>query len=110
MTMRRLPAFTWNIPLASLLILLALPPLTAAALAPLYDRHLGGHIYAPAAGGIMLFQHLFWFFGHPEVYVIALPFFGIVSEILPVFSRKPIFGYTTLIYATLGIAALSIAV
>ncbi len=58
----------------------------------------------------MLWQHLFWFFGHPEVYIIALPFFGIVSEIFPVFSRKPIFGYTTLVYATLAIAALSIAV
>ena len=74
------------------------------------DRHLGGHIYDPANGGVLLWQHLFWFFGHPEVYIIALPFFGIVSEIFPVFSRKPIFGYTTLVYATLGIAALSIAV
>ncbi|SIA93941.1 cytochrome c oxidase polypeptide I [Mycobacteroides abscessus subsp. abscessus] len=67
-------------------------------------------MFDPANGGVLLWQHLFWFFGHPEVYIIALPFFGIVSEIFPVFSRKPIFGYTTLIYATLGIAALSIAV
>ncbi|MDF2578484.1 MAG: cytochrome c oxidase subunit, partial [Microbacterium sp.] len=64
----------------------------------------------PANGGVLLWQHLFWFFGHPEVYIIALPFFGIVSEILPVFSRKPIFGYKTLIYATIAIAALSVAV
>ena len=74
------------------------------------DRHLGGHIFDPATGGAILWQHLFWFFGHPEVYIIALPFFGIVSEIFPVFSRKPIFGYSGLVYATLAIAALSIAV
>ncbi len=74
------------------------------------DRHLGAHIYDAANGGVLLWQHLFWFFGHPEVYIIALPFFGIVSEIFPVFSRKPIFGYTTLVYATLSIAALSVAV
>ncbi|MFD7842251.1 cytochrome c oxidase subunit I [Nocardia sp. NPDC059764] len=110
MTMFRLPIFTWNVVVASFLILLVFPLLTAAALALAYDRHLGGHIYDPGSGGTMLFQHLFWYFGHPEVYVIALPFFGIVSEIFPVFSRKPIFGYTGMVFATLGIAALSIAV
>ncbi|WP_084523863.1 aa3-type cytochrome oxidase subunit I [Nocardia inohanensis] len=110
MTMFRMPIFTWNIAVTSVLVLLAFPLLTAALMALAYDRHLGGHIYDPASGGVMLFQHLFWFFGHPEVYITALPFFGIVSEIFPVFSRKPIFGYTTLVYATLGIAALSIAV
>ncbi|WP_107658562.1 aa3-type cytochrome oxidase subunit I [Nocardia suismassiliense] len=110
MTMFRLPIFTWNIAVTSVLVLLAFPLLTAALFGLAFDRHLGGHIYDPATGGILLYQHLFWFFGHPEVYIIALPFFGIVSEIFPVFSRKPIFGYTTLVYATLGIAALSIAV
>ncbi|APB00288.1 Cytochrome-c oxidase [Nocardia seriolae] len=110
MTMFRMPIFTWNIAVTSVLILLAFPILTAALIALAYDRHLGGHIYDPATGGAVLWQHLFWFFGHPEVYIIALPFFGVVSEIFPVFSRKPIFGYTTLVYATLGIAALSIAV
>ncbi|MFF5033994.1 aa3-type cytochrome oxidase subunit I [Nocardia salmonicida] len=110
MTMFRMPIFTWNIAVTSVLVLLAFPLLTAALFGLAYDRHLGGHIYDPATGGILLYQHLFWFFGHPEVYIIALPFFGIVSEIFPVFSRKPIFGYTTLVYATLGIAALSIAV
>ncbi|MFD6353729.1 cytochrome c oxidase subunit I [Nocardia tengchongensis] len=110
MTMFRMPIFTWNILITSLLILLAFPILTSAALALFYDRHLGGHIYDPASGGSLLWQHLFWYFGHPEVYIIALPFFGIVSEIYPVFSRKPIFGYTTLVYATIAIAALSIAV
>ncbi|NNH72499.1 cytochrome c oxidase subunit I [Nocardia uniformis] len=110
MTLFRMPIFTWNILVTSVLVLLAFPLLTAALFGLAYDRHLGGHIYDPASGGTLLFQHLFWFFGHPEVYIIALPFFGIVSEIYPVFSRKPIFGYTTLVYATLGIAALSIAV
>ncbi|WP_128643903.1 aa3-type cytochrome oxidase subunit I [Rhodococcus opacus] len=110
MTMFRMPIFTWNIFITSILILLAFPLLTAALLALLADRQLGAHIFDPATGGVMLWQHLFWFFGHPEVYIIALPFFGIVSEIFPVFSRKPIFGYTGLIYATLAIAALSIAV
>ncbi|MGX1811738.1 aa3-type cytochrome oxidase subunit I [Nocardia sp. NPDC055321] len=110
MTMFRMPIFTWNILVTSVLVLLAFPLLTAALFALAYDRHLGGHIYDPANGGAILYQHLFWYFGHPEVYIIALPFFGIVSEIYPVFSRKPIFGYTTLVYATLAIAALSIAV
>ncbi|MEV0293836.1 cytochrome c oxidase subunit I [Nocardia sp. NPDC050710] len=110
MTMFRTPVFTWTIVVTSVLILVAFPVLTAALLAVFFDRHLGGHIYDPATGGTLLYQHLFWYFGHPEVYIIALPFFGIVSEIIPVFSRKPVFGYTTLIYATLAIAALSIAV
>ncbi|MBO0852224.1 MAG: cytochrome c oxidase subunit I [Nocardia sp.] len=110
MTLFRMPIFTWNIAVTSVLVLLAFPLLTAALMALAYDRHLGGHIYDPATGGSLLYQHLFWYFGHPEVYIIALPFFGIVSEVFPVFSRKPIFGYTTLVYATLGIAALSIAV
>ena len=110
MTMFRMPIFTWNILVTSILVLLAFPLLTAALFGLAADRHLGAHIYDPANGGVLLWQHLFWFFGHPEVYIIALPFFGIVSEIFPVFSRKPIFGYTTLIYATLSIAALSVAV
>lgn len=110
MTMFRMPIFTWNIMVTSILILIAFPLLTAALFGLAADRHLGAHIYDAANGGVLLWQHLFWFFGHPEVYIIALPFFGIVSEIFPVFSRKPIFGYTTLVYATLSIAALSVAV
>ncbi|RZK84136.1 MAG: cytochrome ubiquinol oxidase subunit I, partial [Rhodococcus sp. (in: high G+C Gram-positive bacteria)] len=110
MTMFRMPIFTWNIFITSILILLAFPLLTAAFMGLFVDRHLGGHIFDPATGGVLLWQHLFWFFGHPEVYIIALPFFGIVSEIFPVFSRKPVFGYSGLVYATLAIAALSIAV
>ncbi|MFF0284002.1 cbb3-type cytochrome c oxidase subunit I, partial [Rhodococcus aetherivorans] len=110
MTMFRMPIFTWNTFIASLLILLIFPLLAAALIALFVDRQFGAHIFDPGTGGVMLWQHLFWFFGHPEVYVLALPFFGIVSEIFPVFSRKPIFGYSGLVYATLAIAALSIAV
>ena len=110
MTMFRMPIFTWNILVTSVLILLIFPLFTAAALGVFYDRQFGGRIYDPGNGGAILWQHLFWFFGHPEVYVLALPFFGIISEILPVFSRKPLFGYAGLVFATLAIAALSMAV
>jgi cytochrome c oxidase subunit I len=110
MTMFRMPIFTWNIMVTSLLVLMVFPILAAALLALAADRHLGAHVYDPATGGAMLWQHLFWFFGHPEVYIVALPFFGIISEIIPVFSRKPMFGYKTLIAATLAIAALSMSV
>jgi cytochrome c oxidase subunit 1 len=110
MTMFRMPIFTWNVLLTSLLVLLAFPVLAAALLALEADRRLGTHIYDAATGGALLWQHLFWFFGHPEVYVIALPFFGIISEVIPVFSRKPIFGYTGLVAATIVIAGLSMTV
>jgi cytochrome c oxidase subunit 1 len=110
MTMFRMPIFTWNSLVTSLLVLMAFPVLAAALLAAASDRIFQSHIYDPANGGPILWQHLFWFFGHPEVYIIALPFFGIVSEVFPVFSRKPIFGYKTLIYATISIAALSVTV
>jgi len=110
MTMFRMPIFTWNILVTAVLVLLAFPILTAALFGLLADRKLGAHIFDPANGGVILWQHLFWFFGHPEVYIVALPFFGIVSEIFPVFSRKPLFGYKGLIFATLSIAALSVAV
>ena len=110
MTMFRMPIFTWNILITGLLVLMAFPVLAAALFGLAFDRVLGGQIYNPDSGGALLWQHLFWFFGHPEVYVIALPFFGIVSEIFPVFSRKPIFGYKGLIFATIAIAALSVTV
>ncbi|MFX4272691.1 cytochrome c oxidase subunit I [Propionibacteriaceae bacterium Y1685] len=110
MTMFRMPIFTWNILVTSLLALIVFPILGAALLALEADRALGAHIFDAANGGPILWQHLFWFFGHPEVYIIALPFFGIITEILPVFSRKPVFGYTGLVAATLAIAALSTAV
>jgi len=110
MTMWRLPIFTWNILVTSILVLIAFPVLTAALFGLAADRHFGSHVFDPANGGAILYQHLFWFFGHPEVYIVALPFFGIVTEIFPVFSRKPVFGYRGLVYATLSIAALSVAV
>ena len=110
MTMFRMPIFTWNIFVTAVLALMIFPLLTAAALGVLYDRKLGGHIYDTANGGAILWQHLFWFFGHPEVYVLALPFFGVISEVVPVFSRKPMFGYIGLVFATLAIGALSMAV
>jgi cytochrome c oxidase subunit 1 len=110
MTMFRMPIFTWNTLVTGILVLMAFPVLAAALLALGADRTVGAHIFDAANGGALLWQHLFWFFGHPEVYIIALPFFGIISEVLPVFSRKPIFGYKTLIYATIAIAALSVTV
>ncbi|HLU72873.1 MAG TPA: cytochrome c oxidase subunit I [Nonomuraea sp.] len=110
MTMFRMPIFTWNVLLTSMLVLMAFPVLAAAMLALESDRKFGTHIYDPANGGPMLWQHLFWFFGHPEVYIIALPFFGIVTEVIPVFSRKPVFGYVGLVGATIAIGGLSMTV
>jgi cytochrome c oxidase subunit 1 len=110
MTMFRMPIFTWNALVTSILVIMAFPILAAALLALGADRTVGAHVFDAANGGALLWQHLFWFFGHPEVYIIALPFFGIVSEVFPVFSRKPIFGYKTLVYATIAIAALSVTV
>ncbi|SFC71941.1 cytochrome c oxidase subunit I [Streptomyces aidingensis] len=110
MTMFRMPIFTWNVLLTGVLVLLAFPVLAAALFGLAADRVFGAHIFDAANGGAILWQHLFWFFGHPEVYIIALPFFGIVSEVIPVFSRKPIFGYIGLVAATIAIAGLSVTV
>jgi cytochrome c oxidase subunit I len=110
MTMFRMPIFSWNILITSLLVIMVFPLLAALLFALEADRRLGAHVYDPETGGPMLYQHLFWFFGHPEVYIVALPFFGIITEIIPVFSRKPIFGYKGLVGATIAIAALSLAV
>ncbi len=110
MTMFRMPIFTWNILVTSLLILLAFPILTAALLVLWVDRHMGAQVFEPQNGGAILWQHLFWFFGHPEVYIVAIPFFGIVTEVIPVFSRKPLFGYKGMVLATFSIGALSLTV
>jgi len=110
MTMFRMPIFTWNTLITSMLVLIAFPILAGALLMLEADRALGAHVFDSVHGGPVLWQHLFWFFGHPEVYIIALPFFGIITEVLPVFSRKPIFGYVGLVGATLAIAFLSVAV
>ena len=111
MTMFRMPIFTWNMLVTSLLVLLAFPVLTAAAVMLFADRHYGAHIFDVDAGGdALLWQHLFWFFGHPEVYILALPFFGVVTEVIAAFSRRPVFGYKGLVFATLTIAGLSMGV
>jgi cytochrome c oxidase subunit 1 len=110
MTLFRMPIFCWNTLVTSLLVLFAFPILTAALFGLLADRQLGALVYSEENGGPMLWQHLFWFFGHPEVYIIALPFFGIVTEIIPVFSRKPLFGYKGMVFATIAIGALSLTV
>ncbi len=110
MTLFRMPIFTWNIFITSILILIAFPILTAGLMGALADRNLGAHIFDAANGGAILWQHLFWFFGHPEVYIVAVPFFGIITEVIPVFSRKPVFGYKGMVYATLAITGLSATV
>ncbi|HEX2046980.1 MAG TPA: cytochrome c oxidase subunit I [Acidimicrobiales bacterium] len=111
MTMFRMPIFTWNMLIVSAMIILAFPVLTAGLSLLYADRHLGTHFFEPTEGGQpVLWQHIFWFFGHPEVYIVALPFFGVVTEVIPVFSRKPLFGYKGFVFATLAIAALSTAV
>jgi cytochrome c oxidase subunit I len=111
MTMFRVPIFTWNMVVTGILILIAFPVLTGALVMLWCDRHLGTHIFEVAGGGVpVLWQNLFWFFGHPEVYILALPYFGIVTDVIPVFSRKPVFGYKGMVFATLSIAALSTSV
>jgi cytochrome c oxidase subunit 1 len=110
MTMFRMSVFSWNILITSILVILVFPVLAVALFGLAADRIFGAHVYDAATGGAILWQHMFWFFGHPEVYILALPFFGVVSEIIPVFSRKPIFGYKTLVYATISIGALSMTV
>ncbi|GAA3506411.1 cytochrome c oxidase subunit I [Streptomyces prasinosporus] len=110
MTMFRMPIFTWNVLLTSVLVLLAFPVLAAALLVLEADRRFGSQVFNAENGGAILWQHLFWFFGHPEVYILALPFFGVISEIIPVFSRKPIFGYMGLVGATIAISGLSVVV
>jgi cytochrome c oxidase subunit I len=111
MTMFRVPVFTWNMLVVSLLVLIAFPVLTAGGAMLLADRHLGAHVFDPAHGGsAILWQHLFWFFGHPEVYILVLPYFGVITEVLPVFSWRPVFGYAGIVFATLAIAIYSVSV
>jgi len=111
MTMWRIPIFTWEMIATSLLILMAFPALAADLIMLLIDRRFGGHFFDPAAGGsAVLYQHLFWFFGHPEVYVMILPYFGVVTEVISVFSRKPVFGYTGMVLSAFAIAGLSMGV
>ena len=111
MTPLRMPLFTWTVLITNILLLLALPVITIALIQILFDRFFGTRIYDATAGGsVMLWQHLFWVFGHPEVYILILPPMGMVSEILPTFSRKPLFGYVSIVFATIAIAVLSFTV
>ena len=108
MTWFRLPLVIWTLFVVAVLLLLALPVLTSALAMLLFDRMAGTHFFLPTGGGEpLLWQHLFWFFGHPEVYVLILPAMGIASDVLSTFSRKPIFGYRSMVYAIVGIAFLS---
>ena len=111
MTWMRMPLFVWSMLTYGILLMLALPTLSAAVTMLLLDRRGYTHFFIPAKGGnVVLYQHMFWFFGHPEVYIMVLPAFGMISEILPVFSRKPIFGYKAVAFATIGIAFFSMLV
>ena len=111
MTMLRMSIFTWNMLVTMVLVMFSFPALTAALILTFIDRNLGGHFFEPAHGGnAVLFQHIFWFFGHPEVYIVILPFFGTITEVIATFSRKPIFGYTGFVLATILIGAYSFSV
>ena len=111
MTWMRIPIFVWTIEAYSVLLVLALPTISAAATLLLLDRQVGTSFFEPAEGGSqILWQHMFWFFGHPEVYIMVLPAMGMLSEVIPVFSRKPIFGYKAVAFSTIGIAFASMLV
>jgi cytochrome c oxidase subunit I len=111
MSWMRMPLFVWAIFTYALLLVLVLPALSAGLTLLLLDRQAGTHFFLPDQGGsALLWQHVFWFFGHPEVYIMILPAFGIISEVIPVFARKPIFGYTAIMLSTVGIAFLSMLV
>jgi cytochrome c oxidase subunit I len=111
MTLRKVPFFAWTMLWTSVQIVIALPPLTAALVMLLLDRNLGARFFDVQNGGsAILWQHLFWFFGHPEVYILILPVFGMVSEVIPVFARKVLFGYEFMAAATMGIAFISLGV
>ena len=111
MTLMRMPMFVWMSFITQVLLLLAFPVITVALILLMYDRFFGSHFFVPSGGGDpLLWQHLFWIFGHPEVYILILPAFGIVSEVLPVFSRKPLFGYAAMVFSGVFIAFLGFGV
>ncbi|WP_199052166.1 cytochrome c oxidase subunit I [Aquitalea sp. ASV15] len=111
MSMMKMPMFAWASLITAYLIIAVMPVLAGAVTMVLTDRHFGTHFFNAAGGGDpILYQHVFWFFGHPEVYIMALPAFGIVSQVIPTFARKPLFGYTSMVYATSSIGVLSFMV
>jgi cytochrome c oxidase subunit 1 len=111
MTLMKMPLFVWTWLITAYLLIAVMPVLAGAVTMTLTDRHFGTHFFNAAGGGDpVLFQHIFWFFGHPEVYIIAIPAFGVVSQVIPAFSRKPLFGYTSMVYALASIAILSFLV
>jgi cytochrome c oxidase subunit 1 len=111
MTWMRMPLFVWAIETYAILLVAVLPALSAGLTMLLLDRQAGTHFFLPAQGGnAVLYQHVFWFFGHPEVYIMVLPVFGMISEIIPVFARKPIFGYKAVAFSTISIAFFSMLV
>ena len=111
MTLMKMPLFVWTWLITAYLLIAVMPVLAAVVTMMLFDIHFGTSFFSAAGGGDpVLFQHVFWFFGHPEVYIMILPAFGVVSEVIPTFSRKPLFGYSSMVYASASIAFLSFIV